>query len=1133
MRRIIAFLVLGHFIAFGQNGGSLNNQQDKSYIPNITPPTPESFNMTKYGDVNVNEFYGKTTFSIPILTYTSGQLQISLTLSHDGSGVKVDDVSNWTGSNWSLDTGGIITRTINDLTDETAITRKYISNLNSFVSQYNTIDGSQGAAQLNNFIQNNTVDSEVDIFNFSVPGYSGSFYLDENYIPRLTKIENELKIETIGVFTQSNKFVITTPNGVKYYFGGINATESTSIRLNPLGSGITSYFLYQIEHPVSGNIFYEYINVIGSRINLSTQQSLTFFEKVLVDDMSAEDLTSPETILDYCPQNFGVETNNLVTSLNQLKILNHKYLRRIYSDKNSEEIFFNSENFENNLNLDRKLNSIEMKEDNQLIKKINFLYYHQLNLNKVNRIFLTNLQIDKDLQLTNLNQKKFEEYIFKYNAPETLPARLSYGQDFLGYFNGKTNYSLLPNSIPTSDFDELPPVEQSQFSTMLTDSRLGNRTPVFEKAIKGILTDVIYPTGGYTHFEYEPEPAKRKKYKIYSSDLNGNSIPGYNFSGDYVSFTPVYATQLAQIYFSLVSDNFENNHFCQASLKITDLTDSNIPVKIFTKSLGYSSNIVSYEYNFIQNHTYSIEIIPSTNAYCNIEANFWIKLFDGYEKIDNIGIRLKKQTDFSCENDSFPTIKRYYYSSPDKINIPVEELPFVKIPNYFYDQIVNKLFDFEPCSSEFGAAMFFLGYYETQAFFKVLTSNSFNNYFSNFNGSQVYPNVTISYGGDNFENGGIYKKFFESQNFSPSYLFPMTERRISIGQTKNDFESRRTNHNIMSGDLIEETLFNNNNSSLYKISKTNYNYEINIINSVSNLVGKQVYSYSINAVPTDTTLSNLYIALYDVKTFSKKLISKSSNEYMDIVPLLTEDEAPYKKITTTQTYEYGTLKGLPTAITSSTSEDTTVNKTVNTYVNTASTLPNIPSAQAALYTSLLAQNRVGEPVQVQQFQNTALLSTQRTLYKNWLIGEYSKILPEKIQLSKGVQPLEDKALFYNYDTNFNPAVIGYAAAPKTKYIFNTDGLVVAKIENYIGTATTFPVITGNIDNTNCALQTQNPTASVTVFTYDLITKKLLKITDSRCQNTFYVYDTLQRLQFIKDHDGNIVKEFDQQFKPQN
>jgi hypothetical protein len=325
-----------------------------------------------------------------------------------------------------------------------------------------------------------------------------------------------------------------------------------------------------------------------------------------------------------------------------------------------------------------------------------------------------------------------------------------------------------------------------------------------------------------------------------------------------------------------------------------------------------------------------------------------------------------------------------------------------------------------------------------------------------------------------------------------------------------------------------------------------------------NLVGKRVFDFAFyteeNPHIQGTATSNYFLKQYATLTFRNILESSQQIEYFEDIPMPIisfnsdvdsegsivqvdeTDDSLFKKITKTQNYVYGTLRGLPTQVTTNTSDSAIVNKTENTYVNTASSLPSIPSNQYAIYTSLISQNRVGSPIQVQQFQNSELLSTQRTLYKNWIINSISKILPEKIQSSKGdltVNPLEDKVIFYNYNERFNPVVMGYADATMTRYMFNTEGLVVAKIENYTGSSTIFPLITGNIDNSNCALQTAFPDAFVTVFTYNLITKKLIQTTGARCQNTFYEYDDLQQLKLIKDHDGNIVKEFDQQFKPQD
>ena len=54
----------------------------------------------------------------------------------------------------------------------------------------------------------------------------------------------------------------------------------------------------------------------------------------------------------------------------------------------------------------------------------------------------------------------------------------------------------------------------------------------------------------------------------------------------------------------------------------------------------------------------------------------------------------------------------------------------------------------------------------------------------------------------------------------------------------------------------------------------------------------------------------------------------------------------------------------------------------------------------------------------QQFKNSELVSTQRTLHNNFTVNNVTKILPEKIQIAKGSQTLEDKAIFYNEQGKF-------------------------------------------------------------------------------------------------------------------
>ena len=72
-------------------------------------------------------------------------------------------------------------------------------------------------------------------------------------------------------------------------------------------------------------------------------------------------------------------------------------------------------------------------------------------------------------------------------------------QDLLGYYNGKTNYSQLPNTEGAS-----------------YNITRGDRSFDFNSAKKGILTKVTYPTKGYTQIEYESGQSVIRVKKIKS-----------------------------------------------------------------------------------------------------------------------------------------------------------------------------------------------------------------------------------------------------------------------------------------------------------------------------------------------------------------------------------------------------------------------------------------------------------------------------------------------------------------------------------------------------------------------------------------------------------------------------------------
>ena len=49
-------------------------------LPEVIPPSPTAFQMTRYGDVPINESTGKISPSIQLYTYQAGRLQLPCSL---------------------------------------------------------------------------------------------------------------------------------------------------------------------------------------------------------------------------------------------------------------------------------------------------------------------------------------------------------------------------------------------------------------------------------------------------------------------------------------------------------------------------------------------------------------------------------------------------------------------------------------------------------------------------------------------------------------------------------------------------------------------------------------------------------------------------------------------------------------------------------------------------------------------------------------------------------------------------------------------------------------------------------------------------------------------------------------------
>ena len=85
----------------------------------ISPvPSPESADINRFKDISVNSFTGTAIVPLPLYTLQEGSLSVPIGLGYNASGMKTHEVASWSGVNWGLSAGGMISRQVRVLPDE-------------------------------------------------------------------------------------------------------------------------------------------------------------------------------------------------------------------------------------------------------------------------------------------------------------------------------------------------------------------------------------------------------------------------------------------------------------------------------------------------------------------------------------------------------------------------------------------------------------------------------------------------------------------------------------------------------------------------------------------------------------------------------------------------------------------------------------------------------------------------------------------------------------------------------------------------------------------------------------------------------------------------------------------------------
>ncbi|MEM9339159.1 MAG: PKD domain-containing protein [Bacteroidota bacterium] len=462
-------------------------------LPNPIPPEPTAASLGKYGEIPVSLHTGIPDISIPIFNASGTKLDLPISLTYHAGGIKVTESASWVGLGWSLRAGGVINRQIKGVLD--VADNGYFKESGRIAENLNTPTNSEDVENIKKFIDG-TWDGQPDVFTFSFAGYSGRFLIKWDKEVKLITPSKKFKIEFEESRTTKDgtvlntrdlvSFVITVENGTRYTFESTIVTD-TKDRCTPFQLGghrnykfVSSWYLTKIESPGG----YDEITLTYENFANATQANLV------------------ETLTQKLYRS-GTETESRCDDVVKFA---SKRLKSIKTAK--YEVVFDANTPREDLPhltwmvRDRALDQIKIyNNENQLIKSFSLDYdYFESDLiyPADEEVFHKRLKLEKVTE-TGANGIRSSPYVFEYNENTTIPSVRSKGQDFWGFYNGKEDNSTL---IPTL---QIRTTARYDFGTLPVRRLIegADRKPDFLAASFGLLKKIIYPTGGYTSFQYE------------------------------------------------------------------------------------------------------------------------------------------------------------------------------------------------------------------------------------------------------------------------------------------------------------------------------------------------------------------------------------------------------------------------------------------------------------------------------------------------------------------------------------------------------------------------------------------------------------------------------------------------------
>ncbi|AXT61474.1 hypothetical protein D1816_14305 [Aquimarina sp. AD10] len=558
--------VLAFFWLINSNA---QNAQNGHLVPTIK--SPNTATLGTYGETPVNLFTGTPNISIPIYNLISGNINVPISLSYHPSNVKPAMLPGWVGFGWSLNPGGAITRTFRGFPDEQYEKGLTVGNTNTYYpfpeeSGLNDIDNPPGGDLLNRALNwnskdflgslpSNKFDVLADEFNFNFLGYSGKFYYSgkdkgwEVVSDQNIKVEfmdefiyrNEI-IDIIEEYEPSNdvdgfiyfqprffgKFKITTPDGTQYEFGGHDGVELTSqYAQRDKFFVINSWVLTKITDINNNVVKFEY-----KRSNPTCQLAFGATSGGASFDGTSSGFMDLDTANFY-----GQTIGNLETSLDGY------YNWGLYLTKISSSIIdieFSSDRANSFTYTEQQL-----KNSNDQANSPTALWLIDNDINNLKGEKLNEIKIKNRY---NLGGRSEEVHKFVYDPSPTQRLTLNSYYTEEGRVDEKKRYDFVYN-----DMDKYTPSCDGNYSdhwgyynnenaagrSLLEIYNIKKTSSNNDFSSRGLLTQITYPTRGYTNFIWESNDYSKVVNPKRDQLVNSNFLNGFT-GGNRIAQTKSY-----------------------------------------------------------------------------------------------------------------------------------------------------------------------------------------------------------------------------------------------------------------------------------------------------------------------------------------------------------------------------------------------------------------------------------------------------------------------------------------------------------------------------------------------------------------------------------------------------------------